>query len=269
MVEQTEKSVPRATLGKNLELAFPPRGDQLAQDEEWVVVNTADGWRKIRLHDYHEVFSVPGLYERWVYDILGCKSPAKIAELLGGALQHAGVDPASLRVLDLGAGNGCVAEELSHLGIASFVGADILHEARDAARRDRPGMYDEFVVGDLTNLPADEQRTLDSQSCNCLACVAALGFGDIPVEVFAEAFNHIEAGGWIAFTVKVDFLSERDVSGFSRLIRAMMADGVLEVAARGTYQHRLSTDGTALEYEAFIGRKRGDITLTHIEDATT
>ena len=269
MLKTTNESVSIATLGKDLELALPPRDDHLAQDEEWVVVKTGRGWRKIRLHDYHEVFSVPGLYERWVYSILGCKSPAKIAELLGRALCEQGVSPASLRVLDLGAGNGCVAEELSHLGIEEFVGLDILKEARDAAERDRPGMYDEYVVGDLTNLPADEQRTLDRQSCNCLTCVAALGFGDIPVEVFAEAFNQIEDGGWIAFTVKVDFLSERDISGFSRLIRAMLQDGVLELAERGNYQHRLSTDGRALEYVAFIGRKSGEISAHHIRNATT
>lgn len=268
MLRSSEKRVSAEFLGRDLEIALPPSGDALAQDEEWVVVNIDRGWTKIRLHDYHEVFSVPGLYERWVYDILGCRSPAKIAELLGDALAGAGVDPASLCVLDLGAGNGCVAEELSCIGVKSFVGADILHEARDAAERDRPGLYGEYIVGDLTNLPADEQRTLDQQACNCLTCVAALGFGDIPVEVFAAAFNQIEDGGWIAFTVKVDFLDEQDVSGFSRLIRAVLADGVLELSERGNYQHRLSTDGTPLEYVAFIGRKRGDISPQHLKDAT-
>ena len=109
MLRSSEKRVSAEFLGRDLEIALPPSGDALAQDEEWVVVNIDRGWTKIRLHDYHEVFSVPGLYERWVYDILGCRSPAKIAELLGDALAGADVDPASLCVLDLGAGNGCVA----------------------------------------------------------------------------------------------------------------------------------------------------------------
>lgn len=257
------------TLGADLEIALPPLGCKLAQDEEWVVVNTDDGWRKIRLHDYQEVFSVPGLYERWVYQILGCGSPAKVRSLLAQALDEAGESPGSLVVLDLGAGNGCVAEELAGMGVESFVGVDIHDEARDAAHRDRPGLYEDYVVGDLTDLGPAEERTLRGHRFNCLTCVAALGFGDIPVDVFAEAYNRVEDAGWIAFNVKTDFLEASDTSGFARLVRAMIAGGRLELARRETYLHRLATDGEGLEYAAFVGRKRGDITaelLAHARD---
>lgn len=254
-------------LGADLEIAMPPKGDDLTQDEEWVVVNTADGWRKVRLHDYHEVFTIPGLYERWVYQVLGCQSPAKVRDLLARALELAGENTSTLSVLDLGAGNGCVAEELSHIGIESFVGVDIHQEAREAAERDRPGLYRAYVIGDLTNLKTDESLRLDAHRFNCMTCVAALGFGDIPIEVFAAAFNRVDDAGWAAFNVKVDFLDESDTSGFSRLIRAMLAGGQLELAAQETYQHRLSTDGDPLEYTAFIGRKRGNITTEQLRQA--
>lgn len=244
---------------ESLELALPPQGHGLEQDEEWVVVNTDDGWRKIRLHDYGEVYSVPGLYERWIYEIFQCRSPSKIRELLQRAVRSAGEDPADLRVLDLGAGNGCVAEELQALGIDTFVGIDIHREAAEAAERDRPGLYADYVVADLTDLDPASARTLDAHPFNCLTCVAALGFGDIPTSVFAAAYNRIDDGGWIAFTIKTDFLDESDTSGFSRLIRRMLADGVLELAARETYQHRISTDGEPLLYTAFIGRKRSGV----------
>lgn len=255
------------TLGAELEIALPPRGDELAQDEEWVVVKTRQGWRKIRLHDYHEVFSVPGLYERWVYQILGCTSPAKIRALLESALEKAGQRPDSLEVLDLGAGNGCVAEELSRIGAGAFVGVDIHDEARDAAHRDRPGLYDDYIVGDLTALPAEQERTLDRHRFNCLTCVAALGFGDIPTEVFAEAYNRVADGGWIAFNVKTDFLDKTDTSGFAALIRSMISKGQLDVAEREVYPHRLSTEGDPLDYAAFIGRKRADIEPRQLEAA--
>jgi hypothetical protein len=39
----------------------------------------------------------------------------------------------------------------------------------------------------------------------------------------------------------------------------MLAEDVLELASREAYQHRIATDGAALIYEAFIGRKRADI----------
>ncbi|MGD9692181.1 MAG: class I SAM-dependent methyltransferase [Phycisphaerales bacterium] len=242
-----------------LELALPAPGDALEQDEEWVVVKTARGWRKIRLHDYGDVYAVPGLYERWVYDIFQCASPAKIRELLTRALKDAGVNADSLRVLDLGAGNGCVAEELRISGIESFLGVDIYEEAAQAAERDRPGLYADFVVGDLTNLADENRGAIERFDPNCLTCVAALGFGDIPPEVFAEAYNAIAPDGWVAFTIKNDFLNPNDKSGFSTLIRRMMAEDALELISRESYVHRVSTDGQDLVYEAFIGRKRADV----------
>lgn len=242
-----------------MELALPAPGDHLDQDEEWVVARTEKGWKKIRLHDYADVFSVPGLYEKWVYDILKCKSPAKIRELLARALGEAGAEPGSLRVLDLGAGNGYVAQELNEIGIGEFVGVDIHAEAAEAAERDRPGLYAEYIVADLTNLPDRDARLLESKRPNCLTCVAALGFGDIPPEVFAAAYNHVENDGWIAFTILEDFLNPDDQSGFSVLIRRLLSEGVLELVEREAYVHRVSTDGEDLIYEALIGRKRGDI----------
>lgn len=258
MSSTPKKSEGAINVERPLEIALPAPGERLDQDEEWVVVKTEGKWKKIRLHDYAEVYAVPGLYERWIYEIFGCKSPAKIRELLAGALRKADADPASLCVLDLGAGNGCVAEELRDIGITRFVGVDIHDEAAEAAERDRPGLYDDYVVGDLTNLDERQRGVLSAHTFNCMTCVAALGFGDIPTEVFAAAFNHVEDGGWIAFTIKTDFLDPGDDSGFSRLIRRMMKDGVLELIARESYVHRTATDGSELLYDAFIGRKRGE-----------
>ncbi|MEZ6235428.1 MAG: methyltransferase domain-containing protein [Phycisphaerales bacterium] len=248
----------RTAMGK-LEIALPASGGDLGQDQEYVVVNLPDGWKKIRLHDYDEVFQVPGLYERWVYDILGCQSPAVVASLLKRCLEEAGVKPDTLTVLDLGAGNGYVADEFRKFGVKRAVGVDIHPEAAMAAERDRPGLYADYVVGDLTNLPRDQADVLDSHAFNAMACVAALGFGDIPPEVFAEAYNRVDVGGWIAFTIKTDFTNGKDDSGFAGLIRSMLADKSLELARRETFTHRRSTDGQPLLYDAFIGRKRADI----------
>ncbi len=257
----------RLEAAKNaLEIALPTPTDVLSQDEEWVVVNLGDqpggrGWKKIRLHDYDEVFAVPGLYEKWIYDIFQCRSPEKVAQLLKGALAKSKVEPGSLKFLDLGAGNGCVAEELSTIGVKHFVGVDIYPEAADAAERDRPGLYDDYVVTDLTNPDAKSEKQLTSHEFTGLSCVAALGFGDIPTAVFASAFNHVEDGGWIAFTIKEDFLDENDTSGFSKLIRSMIAGGVLEPIAQESYTHRITADGNRLTYVAIIGKKLQDVAL--------
>jgi len=240
-----------------LEVALPPQIDQLDQDEEWIVVNTPDGWRKIRLHNYGDVYSIPGLYEKWVYEIFQCRSPVEVSGRLIPAVEAAGQSPAELTVLDLGAGNGYVAGVLRQRGVERFVGVDIFKEAAEATHRDRPGLYDDYVVGDITALTDEQEQRLD-RSFNCLTVVAALGFGDIPPEVFINAFNRIDDGGWIAFTIKRDFVRKEDRSGFAKLIDDMVDGGHLDVAARDPFVHRTTAKGEKLEYEAFVGRKHAD-----------
>lgn len=244
---------------QSLEVALPAASDEMEQDQEWIVVNTEDGWRRIRLHDYGDVYDVQGLYEKWVYDLFQCRSPQRVAELLLPATREVGLSPGELTVLDLGAGNGYVAEVLNGHGVDRFVGIDIFEQAAAAAERDRPGLYNDYVVGDLTDLSDDHEAVLDQYGFNCLTCVAALGFGDIPPEVFAAAYNRIEDDGLIAFTIKTNFMSDHDQSGFSRLIRRMLSSGMMEVDVREPFVHRVSTDGDELIYEAFIGQKKRDI----------
>ena len=109
-----------------------------------------------------------------------------------------------LRVLDLGAGNGLVGQELQKFGVARLVGVDISTQAAMAVGRDRPGVYDDYHEMDMSKMSAAQRDHLDGWCFNCMVSVAALGFGDIPVRVFAEAFNLVEDGGWVAFNIKED-----------------------------------------------------------------
>jgi len=84
---------------------------------------------------------------------------AAITQLLDER-ESAGTDPASLTALDLGAGNGIVGEELRAIGVSSIVGVDLLPEASAAAKRDRPTVYDDYLVADLTALTAPERERL-------------------------------------------------------------------------------------------------------------
>jgi len=87
---------------------------------------------------------------------------------------------------------------------------------------------------------------------------AALGLGAIPPRVFAAAFDLLGRDGWVAFTIKEDFLEESDPSGFALLLRRMLEDGVLGECARRRYRHRLSMTGEPLHYVAVVGRKRAE-----------
>ena len=44
--------------------------------------------RKIKFHDYDEIYQVPGLYEQIFYDRLKCTSPNKVTSILESAIKH-------------------------------------------------------------------------------------------------------------------------------------------------------------------------------------
>lgn len=242
------------------------RADDLDQDQEWCEVELPDGTERVRFHDYDRLFGIPGLYERLFYTELKCDSPTVVRGLLEDQLRVADAAPSSLRVLDLGAGNGMVGEELQAMGASALVGVDILAEARMAAERDRPGVYADYVVCDLTAPGADDIAELRDFGPNLLTTVAALGFGDIPPRAFATAFGYVADDGWVAMTIKDDFLTTDDDSGFSRLIKRMHAEGVLEVVVDHRYQHRLAVSGEPLFYHAYVARKRGEIPAEWLDE---
>ncbi len=252
------RAVTTTAVEPELQVTFPSEATH-DQDQEWCELRRDGEVRRIRFHDYAEVFAIPGLYERVFHEKLECDSPRTVCSLLGRALRDGGVPADDLRVLDLGAGNGLVGEQLAQLGASSIVGVDIIDAAAAAAERDRPGVYDDYRVLDLTDLAGDDLEDLRGHDFNCLATVAALGFGDIPPLAFVTAYDLVAVGGWVAFNIKEGFVDAGDSSGFSELIRGGFEEGSLELAAEHRYRHRLATDGQPIHYVAMIARKRGDL----------
>jgi SAM-dependent methyltransferase len=235
-----------------------PGDEAVAQDQEWFDVSVDGEQRRIRFHDYGAIYDVPGLYERIFYEELECRSPPTVVGLLKRELEREGIDSGSLSALDLGAGNGIVGEELRGIGVRSIVGVDLLPEAAAAAQRDRPEVYDDYLVADLTQLSADERRRLTDRNLDCLISVAALGFDDIPPQALATAYDLVRPGGWIALTIKEDFLTTDDPSGFQKLIRRMIDEKLLDLRTQERYRHRLSSNGQPLYYIALIAVKNDD-----------
>ncbi len=240
------------------------------QDHEWCEVVIEGQPRRIRFHNYAELYKIPTLYEELFYEKLKCCSPSRVAGLLEDVMTDFGQEASDLCVLDVGAGNGMVGDELAARGVRQLVGIDIVQEARDAADRDRPGLYEDYLVTDLTNVPENEEELLRAKKFNCLSCVAALGFGDIPVKAFAKAVDLIETPGWLAFNIEESFLSERDDSGFCSLIRELSRQEIIQIQAYRRYQHRISVTGEPLHYVAVIARKLRDMPddiLANVDEA--
>ncbi|MGK0297939.1 MAG: SAM-dependent methyltransferase [Gammaproteobacteria bacterium] len=238
-----------------------PKGElsNANQDKVYFYLQGSGGNRKIKFHDYDEIYQIPGLYEQIFYDRLKCTSPKKVASILESAVMQSQDNFSELRILDLGAGNGMVGEELKKHGVSRLIGVDIIPEAYDATIRDRPGLYDAYYVEDFTKLEDDKKEEIKSWQCDCMVTVAALGFGDIPTEAFITAFNVIKSEAWVAFNIKDTFFDDSDESGFSQMIRKLIFSKYLDVYYIERYRHRLSIEGVPLYYFAIAGRKKSDV----------
>lgn len=241
------------------DLVLPHTADRLGEDEEWCEVVTGGEKRRIRFHDYADVIGIPGLYEELFCDRLEYCSPSYMVNLLDSVVREYREDLAWFRVLDVGAGNGAVGDELRAVGVESVVGVDVLPAAKEAADRDRPGVYDGYHIVDLTDLPESEEVKLRQMDLTCLTTVSSLGFDDLSPLAFTKALDLIATPGWLAFNLKEDFLRERDSSGFSRLIRLLNRDGYIQTLCYRRYQHRVSIAGEPLFYVAVVSRKLKDL----------
>ncbi|MDT8383131.1 MAG: methyltransferase domain-containing protein [Gammaproteobacteria bacterium] len=247
---------------KRHRIQFPRSGAfNLNQDEAYFYLQGSAGQRKMRLHDYAEIYQLQGLYEQVFYDRLKCTSPNKVTAILESSVRQSQDNFTELRVLDLGAGNGLMGEELKKHGVSRLIGVDIIPEAYEATIRDRPGLYDAYYVEDFTALSDEKKQDIESWQCDCLVTVAALGFGDIPTRAFIEAFNIIKPKGWVAFNIKESFFDTRDSTGFSTMIRELIFSEYLDVYHIERYRHRLSIEGEPLYYFAIACRKNADVPL--------
>ena len=254
------------TQGKRYRIQFPRAETTDIETDEisFYLVENGDK-KRIRFHDYDKIYKCPGLYEQLFYDRLKCNSPKKVVEILKHSIAASEQNFTELRILDFGAGNGIVGEELKKHGVARLIGADIIPEAKESAYRDRPGVYDAYYITDFTSLNQDVARELEDWTINCLTTVAALGFGDIPPSAFFQAIQLVQPGGWIAFNIKESFLDHSDASGFSRLIRELIFSEYLDIHHLERYRHRLSMEGVPLYYFALVVQKTATIPNDFIE----
>lgn len=231
-----------------------PKNSSLDQNEEYFTLKD----EKIKFHDYERIYQTPGLYEEVFHQQLKCQSPQVIKEILYKNIRLSDTSPQALRVLDFGAGNGLVAEALSAEGPELIVGVDVIDEARQAALRDRPEVYESYFVIDLATAEERIMKKLKAYDFNAMVSVAALGFGHIPPQSFINAFNLVKSGGWIAFNLRDKFLTESDESGFRQTMNWLTNDYIKFIDEK-TYIHRLSVSGDPIHYTALVGQKVADI----------
>ncbi len=78
----------------------------------------------------------------------------------------------------------------------------------------------------------------------------------MPPVAFAQAFDYIDDGGLIAFTIKERFVTpKQDETGFSKLMRGLQENEMIETLLERRYRHRLSVGGDPLHYVAYVAEK--------------
>jgi hypothetical protein len=233
---------------------LPPQADADIGRER-ILVRFDDGRaEELALHDYERLYAIPGLYEEIVQVQLGCRSPEVLASMLAEAVRGLGWSPADVGALDVGAGNGVSGEALAARGIRPVLATDVLAPARDAAMRDRPELYERYLVTDLTGLTEAEARSIRALELRALVCVAPVGRGAqyVPAEAIVAAAELLGPDALIAYMRDADeqpdpltaeMMAGR-ITGFTRL----------DELERRRYVHRHTVNREPILMDAVVSR---------------
>lgn len=210
--------------------------------------------RVIMLHDYESVYSVPGLYEHVVQELLACRSPQVAAEAVSAASRRTGTKACDLRVLDMGAGNGVSGEWLSRQGVERMVAIDSLEEARLACVRDRPRLYESYEVAESQAELADALGRLRWFEPNVLSCVGALGGGHIPQDALVSAIASLVPPGIVVLTIAERWLGEGGAISFCAKISAMLGERRMVMLFASRFIHRVDTSDSPIVYQVIAAK---------------
>ncbi|HEY5430108.1 MAG TPA: hypothetical protein VIK04_13400 [Solirubrobacteraceae bacterium] len=234
--------------------------DDPAIGAEIIRVRFEDGdTEQLRLHDYDRLYALPGVYEQIVQERLGCRSPQQLAEMLAGVVDGLGWERPDARVLDIGAGNGVSGEALAAQGLHPVLGTDIVPAAREAALRDRPGLYDEYRTLDLLDVGPDARAQLVGLRANVLSCVAPVGdhTSQLPPAALAAAAALLTPDALVAY-MHDPMLGVPDpiTAEFWRTALGPRLDA--KELARARYLHRYTVNGQPFEMIGVVWRLRRD-----------
>jgi hypothetical protein len=208
---------------------------------------------ELRLHDYERLYALPGVYEQIVHDRLGCRSPAELAGMLAHAAAALGWERDAMRVLDIAAGNGVSGEALAQAGLRPVLGTDIVPSAREAALRDRPGLYDHYLTLDLLALTDGERTAVTALEANALSCVAPVGThrSELPVEAL------MAAAGLLAPDALVVYMHDPHRGVRDAMTAEVWGAGTeAEEVERRRYVHRHTVNGAPFEMDGVVWRLR-------------
>lgn len=249
-------------MSTKFQIRLPENIEDLPINEEYFFIIENGVERRLKLHDYAEVYRIPGLYNYLALEKLYYRSPEVLASILSETLKDSGDSMENLSLLELGAGSGLFGQAVTKLGVRSIIGIDIVPEAAEAARRDCPGTYQDYFTEDLTLLSTPTRDILKAQKLNGFVCCSALSDGHIPSKAFATGVNLIQTQGWVLFNLaKTSYECDRNCPEFVRFYRQAIKQGYLKVYGTKYYLHRRFFNGQPLEYVAILAKKQANLSI--------
>ena len=236
-----------------------PQADPEIGDEIIRVRHDDGRTEELRLHDYQRLYALPGVYEQIVQDRLGCRSPTELAGMLADAADGLGWDRGAMRVLDIAAGNGVSGEALVAAGLHPVLGTDIVASAREAALRDRPGLYDEYLTLDLLALTAEQQAAIAALDASALSCVAPVGAdgSELPPEVLVSAARLLARDALVVYMHDPN-RGVADAMTADVWTGGLGAGTEAQELTRRRYVHRYTVNGAPFEMVGVVWRLRRD-----------
>ena len=116
-------------MSTHFKVRLPENIETLPINEEYFFITENGVERRLKLHEYAEVYRIPGLYNYLALEKLYYRSPEFMASLLSENLKNSGESVKDLKLLELGAGSGLFGEAVAKLGVKSIIGIDIVPEA--------------------------------------------------------------------------------------------------------------------------------------------
>jgi predicted TPR repeat methyltransferase len=233
----------------NIRLIGPP-----AADGEYVAL---DEHETVHLHDYPRIYAVPGLYEYVVQERLRCRSPQVAVDGFLRAITRLAMEPSEMTVLDIGSGTGLVGELVRGSGVARVVGVDALADARTACLRDRPGIYTDYLIGDLGSRSGTLPAQLREYALDGLISAGAFGGTHAPPAALITALSVLRAGAPVAVTIDERWMDSSDPGGFGAAVERLVDHGDLVLKERKRFQHRITTTGEPIFYDLVVGTTGG------------
>jgi len=230
-------------------IELPDNSLSLLPSEEYFFIVHNGLKEKIKLQDYQKIYQITGLYDQ-VVSLLKYKTPEVLSNLLTKELKKAAFTISQLTILELGAGNGIAGELLKHSGVENIYGVDIIKEAYEAMRRERPNVYKQYFVEDFSMISSETSKALNKINFNCLFCSSALSHISPPA--FSYAFDLMNSHAWIVVNLWTTSGFEK---GTGALIKQMQAEKTLKIIKQHNYQHRLTVGGEPIMCTGIVAQK--------------